>query len=227
MPTNKNFKRLVRARMQKTGEAYTTARRQLLQGQQRQPASPPQPDYAKLAGMTNATIEARTGRTWDQWVSVLDPVGAHDWPHGKITKYVHETYGVSDWWTQTVTVGYERIKGLREIGQRRNGSYEATRSKTIPVAVGRLYRAFSDARIRRKWLPDAKLTVRKATPEKYVRITWEDGTSVEVVLTPKGEAKAVAAVSHVKLASREDVAARKRYWGERLDALAALLAPQA
>jgi hypothetical protein len=136
MPTNKNFKRLVRARMQKTGEAYTTARRQLLQGQQRQPASPPQPDYAKLAGMTNATIEARTGRTWDQWVSVLDPVGAHDWPHGKITKYVHETYGVSDWWTQTVTVGYERIKGpaghraaprRRIRGQQEQGVRRATR----------------------------------------------------------------------------------------------------
>jgi len=30
MPTNKDFKRLVRARMQKTGEAYTAARAQLL-----------------------------------------------------------------------------------------------------------------------------------------------------------------------------------------------------
>src|SRR2546422_3956023 len=31
MPTNKDFKRLVRARMQKTGEAYTAARAHLLQ----------------------------------------------------------------------------------------------------------------------------------------------------------------------------------------------------
>jgi hypothetical protein len=31
MPTNKDSKRLVRARMQKTGEAYTTARAHLLQ----------------------------------------------------------------------------------------------------------------------------------------------------------------------------------------------------
>ena len=30
MPTNKDFKRLVRSRMEKTGESYTSARAQLL-----------------------------------------------------------------------------------------------------------------------------------------------------------------------------------------------------
>src|SRR5207247_2767657 len=35
MPTNKDFKRLVRARMQKTGEAYTAARAHLLQKKDR------------------------------------------------------------------------------------------------------------------------------------------------------------------------------------------------
>lgn len=233
MPLDKDFKRLVRGRMRKTGESYTAARAILLQKPAPSQAAPPRrtpaasPDYARRAGMSDAAIKAKTGCTWARWVAALDYAKADTWSHQEIAQYVHDKFKVPDWWTQTVTVGYERIKGLREIGQRRNGSFEATRSKTIPVAVGKLYRAFSDGRIRRKWLPDAKLTVRKATPEKYVRITWEDGTSVEVVLTPKGEAKAVAAVSHVKLASRDDVAARKQYWGERLDALAALLAPKA
>ena len=226
MPTNKNFKRLVRARMQKTGEAYTTARRQLLQGQQRQPASPPQPDYAKLAGMTNATIEARTGRTWEQWVSVLDPVGAHDWPHGKITKYLHETYAVSDWWTQTVTVGYERIKGLRAIGQRRGGAYEASKSKVFAVPLGRLYRAFNDARTRRRWLGGVKFTIRTAIPEKSMRVTWPDGTSVELYFIVKGPAKSQVAVQHVKLADKASADRMKAFWAERLGALEAIIAPR-
>jgi hypothetical protein len=226
MPTDKDFKRLVRGRMQKTGESYTAARAILLQKPARKPAAPPsRPDYAKLAGMSDAVLKAKTGCSWDRWVAALDYVKADSWSHREIAQYVHEKFKVPDWWTQTVTVGYERIKGLREIGQRRNGSYEATRSKTIPVPLTKLYRAFSDARVRRKWLPDTKLKVRSATPEKYVRISWEDGTSVEVVLTAKGDAKASAAVSHVKLASKEDIALRKAYWGERLDALATLLAP--
>lgn len=226
MPTQKDFKRLVRGRMQKTGESYTAARAVLLRRKPapRSPApAPAPPDYAKLAGMSDAAIKTKTGCTWARWVAALDYKQAYTWSHREIAAYVHEKYKVSDWWSQTVTVGYERIKGLREMGQRRNGSYEATRSRTFPVPLAKLYRAFSDARIRSQWLPDAKLTIRKATPEKYLRIAWEDGTSVQVGLTPKGEAKASAAVTHLKLASREDVAGRKAYWGERLDALALVL----
>jgi uncharacterized protein YndB with AHSA1/START domain len=89
--------------------------------------------------------------------------------------------------------------------------------------VAKVFRAFSDARLRKTWLPGIKLTVRKATPPKSERITWDDGTSVEVWLVAKGEAKASASVAHTKLASREDAARRKEFWGERLDALAALL----
>jgi hypothetical protein len=32
-------------------------------------------------------------------------------------------------------------------------------------------------------------------------------------------------VSHQKLATKEDIARRKAYWGERLDALAGLMSP--
>lgn len=227
MPTDKDFKRLVRGRMHKTRESYTAARAILLQKPARKPAAPavPPPDYARLAGMSDAVIKAKTGCAWGRWVAALDYAKADTWTHREIAKYVHEKFKIPDWWTQTVTVGYERIKGLREIGQRRNGSYEASRSKTIAVPLAKLYRAFSDPRVRSKWLPGAKLTVRKATPGKYLRIAWEDGTSVQVALTAKGDAKASAAVSHAKLASKEDIARRKAYWGERLDALASLLVP--
>jgi uncharacterized protein YndB with AHSA1/START domain len=225
MPADKDFKRLVRGRMQKTGESYTAARATLLKKSPRKPA-PPAPvasDYARLAGMSDKAIEAKTGCTWAKWVAHLDYVKAHSWTHREIAEFVHNTHKVPGWWTQTVTVGYERIKGLREIGQRRGGGYEATRSRTLAVPVARLFRAFTDTRLRNKWLPDVKLTVRKATPNKSVRITWDDGTSVEVWLQVKGEAKSSAQVAHTKLATREDAARRKAYWGERLDALAELL----
>ncbi len=64
------------------------------------------------------------------------------------------------------------------------------------------------------------MTIRKSTPGKSVRMTWQDGTSVEVWLTPKG-AKTSTAVTHTKLSGKEDADARKRYWGEKLNALAA------
>lgn len=225
MPTDKDFKRLVRGRMQKTGESYTAARAILLSRPPRRAAAPrpPAPDYAKLAGMSDKAIEAKTGCTWQKWVEHLDYVSAHAWTHRELAEYIHEKHNVPGWWTQTVAVGYERIKGLREIGQRRGGGFEATRSKTFAAPVERVFRAFSDARLRKTWLPGIQLTVRKATPPKSVRITWDDGTSVEVWLMAKGEAKASASVAHTKLADREDAMRRKEFWGERLEALAALL----
>ncbi|HXV86377.1 MAG TPA: hypothetical protein VD793_06745 [Gemmatimonadales bacterium] len=169
--------------------------------------------------MTNETIKAKTGCTWDKWVWALDGVKADTWPHGAIAQYVHEKYRVPGWWSQAVTVGYERIKGLRDIGQRRGGSYEASKSKTFGVPITRLYRAFSDQRARQRWLNGAELAVRKATPNKSMRITWGDGTSVELWFTAKDRNKSQVAVQCTKLPSKEVAAQKKQYWEERLGAL--------
>ena len=173
--------------------------------------------------MSDSAIKAKTGCTWEKWVWSLDASGAADMSHRAIAEMVHSTYKVPDWWAQTVTVGYERIKGLREIGQRRSGEFEATRSKTFAVPMARLFQAFASARTRKRWLPGVKLTVRKATPDRSIRITWDDETSVEVWFVTKGDSKSTAQVQHRKLASREEVTARKAYWGERLQALGEIL----
>jgi len=227
MPSNKDFKRLVRGRMQKTGESYSTARSQLLRkkpASAEQPAAPSATDHAKLAGMSNDAVKAKTGRTWAQWVKMLNQVDAATWPHRKIADHVVDETGLDGWWAQTVTVGYERIRGLRDIGQRRGGSYEASKSKTLAVPIGKLYKAFSDKRQRARWLPKVDLTVRTATREKSMRITWSDGTSVEVYFTKKGTAKSQVAVQHRKLPSKAAANESKVFWTDRLGALAELLA---
>src|SRR5262245_49221569 len=127
MPAQKDFKRLVRARMQKTGESYTAARLQLIKRPNLEPRIAA-PDYAVLAGMSDTAITAKTGRSWADWVSVLDRERAAEKPHREIARFV-ASLGTPDWWTQTVTVGYERIKGLREKGQRSDGGYEASKSR--------------------------------------------------------------------------------------------------
>jgi uncharacterized protein YndB with AHSA1/START domain len=240
MTKQKDLKRVVRTRMQKTGESYTAARIHVLgkrdgaakksgakQAAAKKPAKPAKeakPDYAALAGMSDETIAAKTGCTWEKWVGHLDYFGAADKPHREIVDHVNEKFGIPGWWAQSVTVGYERIRGLREIGQRRGGSYETTKSKTIAAPVARLFAAFADAKARKRWLPGVELVVRKATPDKSVRITWVDGTSVEAGFYPKGPEKSMVAVAHTKLPDRARADELKRFWGERLDALAEQLA---
>jgi hypothetical protein len=222
MTANKDFKRLVRARMQKTGESYTAARSHYASA--RKSPTTPKIDYAKLAGRSDAIIKERTGCTWERWVKALDGVRAYEWSHRDIARYVHDTYKVDGWWTQTVTVGYERIKGLRAIGQRRSGAWEANKSRTFAVPVERLFRAFHDPRQRSRWLTGAKPTVRTATPGKSMRMGWPDGTTVVVGFTGKGDAKCQVAIQHEKLADQAAATRAKAYWSERLDALGEMLA---
>jgi uncharacterized protein YndB with AHSA1/START domain len=228
MTRQKDLKKKTRARMSKTGESYTAARARLLA---KKAAGAPQPlraetppsDFASLAGMSDAAVRAKTGCDWKQWVGALDYAGAADWSHRAIAEHVAEKYRLSGWWAQTVTVGYERIKGLREVGQRRSGAFEANKSRTFAVPVAELFAAWADGRRRKRWLPEAGLKVRKATPDRSMRITWPDGTSVELWFVAKGEAKSTVQVQHTKLAGREEAERRKAYWAERLHALAGLL----
>jgi hypothetical protein len=236
MTTNKDFKRLVRGRMRKTGESYTAARARLISagwagrragGQAASPfvrASDAKPEYATLAGWTNELVKAKTGCDWDRWVKALDHAKAYQWSHRDIARHIQEKYKTPGWWAQTVTVGYERIKGLRAIGQRRDGAYGADKSRTYPVPLARLYRGFSDKRNRAKWLPDLDLTVRSATKQKSMRIIWPDGTPVVVFFEPKGSRKSTVYVQHGKLPDKASADRLKAFWGERLDALGEALA---
>jgi hypothetical protein len=124
MPKKRDLKRLVRSRMRKTGEAYTAARAQLLKK-----VEPARNDYGALAGMSDESVARRTGRTWAEWVGVLDRAGSAQEPHGEIARYV-SSLGTPDWWSQMVTVGYERIRGLRDRGQRRGGGYRSPSSSS-------------------------------------------------------------------------------------------------
>ncbi len=220
MPMQKDLKRLVRARMQKTRESYTAARTQVLKKSGPRPA-----EFAGLAGMKDDAVRAKTGRTWREWVRELDAVDAAKLPHREIAKHVHDNYDISGWWAQTVTVGYERIRGLREITQRRGSTYDANKSKTFAVPVSKLYRGFSVKRTRDRWLPGVDLKIRTSTVNKSMRITWPDGTSVHAYFTAKGPKKSQVAIQHVGLAKKTDVTKAKEYWAERFEELQQVLMP--
>src|SRR5262245_58721809 len=98
MPRQKDLKRHVRARMQKTGESYTTARAQVVRKAKSpvaiapaKAAAPPLPaSYLALARMSDDAVQSRTGKTWPQWVTALDAIGAAGMPHREIATRVHE-----------------------------------------------------------------------------------------------------------------------------------------
>lgn len=224
MPRDKDRKRVIRERMKKTGESYTTARAHVLSKKPSDRPAASAIDLAALAGMKDDAIAAKTGRTWRQWVRALDADGAAAMPHRDIAAIVHKKHHVGDWRAQSVTVGYERIKGLRERGQRRNGTYEATKSRTFNVPVNTLFDAWAEDAARRRWLDGVKAIVRTARAPKSMRLQWPDGTLVAVGFTAKGAGKSAVALAHTKLRDRAASGNAKEYWTDRLDALGSLLA---
>jgi hypothetical protein len=91
MPRDKDRKRIIRARMKKTGESYTAARAQIIS--KTQPTPTRTVDHAARAGMSNAAVAAKTGHSWPEWVRLLDADNAAALPHREIAALVHEVGG--------------------------------------------------------------------------------------------------------------------------------------
>src|ERR687895_784269 len=152
MTRQRSFKRLVRSRMEKTGESYTAARAVLLAGEEG-PQAAEQPWLAT----SDEEIRRRTGRGWEKWFDLLDEWGAAERPHREIARHVAGQLGIEPlvWEAQAVTVSYERARGLRAVGQHADG-FRVSVSKTVAVALERLYDAVVDESLRVRWLPEGE-----------------------------------------------------------------------
>ena len=213
MTRQRSFKRLVRSRMEKTGESYTAARATLLAADETKAAEKP------VFTVSEEVIRRRTGRGWEEWLDLLDQWGAAERSHKEIAARVAEQQGSDGWSAQAVTVSYERARGLRAVGERPDG-FSATASKTVAVPVDRLYDAFVEESLRQRWLPDGELRERTATKPKSARYDWGDGqTRVLVGFEAKGEAKSTVALEHARLPDAEEAERMKAFWRERLTAL--------
>jgi hypothetical protein len=93
MTRQKSFKRLVRTRMNKTGESYTAARATLLAGEE-PAAERTEAPQKRVLGTSDESIRRRTGRGWEEWFDVLDEWGAADRTHREIARWVAEQQGV-------------------------------------------------------------------------------------------------------------------------------------
>jgi uncharacterized protein YndB with AHSA1/START domain len=180
----------------------------------------------RLAGVGSEAVLKATGRAWDEWLKVLDRAGAKALPHKDIALLLSRKFEVPDWWSQMVTVGYEQARGLRLPYPHAEG-FSANASKTLHAGLDALFAAWAEPRQRARWLPDARLEVRRATGGKSMRMTWSPGgSSVDVGFVSKGAGKCVVQVQHSNLRDAAAAARQKAYWGDALGRLKALLEPR-
>lgn len=189
-----------------------------------EPAVAPLPPRLADPGMSDEAVVRATGKSWDEWLALLDAWGAAGRTHPEIATHLHEIHGVDGWWAQMVTVGYERARGMRAVHQHADG-FSASASRTFPVPLDRLWRAFDDATTRARWLDAETFTPRSRNEGKSFRLDVPaDGSRVAAWFTAKGPAKSAVAIEHSRLLDSAQVAETKVRWKARWDRLAAVLA---
>jgi uncharacterized protein YndB with AHSA1/START domain len=232
MPTQKVFKGRVRARMAKTGESYTAARHQLLR-KAVEPASEPEPAATAESGPSTApetealvsdeAMIRATGKSHEQWFAILDAWGATERKHAEIARWLAEVQGTPPWWTQNITVAYERARGLRATHQNAAG-FSFSVNRTIGVGADRLLAAFTDDAERRRWLPEAEMPRRPTRAANTARFDWlEPPSRIVVLISAKGDAKAAVNVTHEQLPDAASTERLKVAWRSWLDDLKAFL----
>lgn len=219
MTQNKSLKRRVRERMSKTGERYTAARRQVLA---KAPTQAPAADQAPTeAPATAEALHGRTDRMLSEWFTLLDAWGARDRSHTDIARWLNTEQGVDAWWSQDITVRYEKHIGRRVLGQR-GKTFSGTATKTIGVPAAVARSAWTDEAARARWLPNYDLRQRPNRAKVAARFDADVGRVV-ASFEPRGETKVAVAVEHEKLPDAETAQQLSAFWRERLVALKELL----
>lgn len=210
MTQQESFKKRVRERMSRTGERYSTARRQLLS------RAEPARSWAATPETSDDAVRASTGKGWEEWRRIIDGHGITD--HAAIASRLQESHGLDGWWAQTVTVGYERIIGLRLPYQRPDGTFSATKSRTLSCDPDELRSMLLDSDDRAVLLGDLETELRSSPQSKSIRIRLDEGT-VLFTLDPVSDGRTKATVTHERLARFDDVARWKEYWSGWLAAV--------
>ena len=170
--------------------------------------------------MDDAAMVKATGKALDEWCAILDGRGAPSLTHTEIARLLHQDYDVPNWWSQMVTVEYERKTGRRVTGQLANGEFRTTVSKTLKGAMDEALDRWLAA------LPagdDAAFDGVRFASEPSVsrrgkRYSWRvllaNGAKVTVFISAKpGAAEAtLLAVETGKLGGKADIERWKVYW---------------
>lgn len=173
---------------------------------------------------SDEAVRGATGRSYEGWFRLLDEADMASHRHGEIASELTDRHGVDHWWAQTITVGYERARGLRPAHGGRDGLFSISASRTLDVPVERLFEAFIDDALQRRWLPGGGLRERTSQPGKSARFDWEDGTTrVNVGFTAKDKGRSQVALAHERLPDAESAERMKGHWRERLGELKTLL----
>ncbi|MEZ5294075.1 MAG: hypothetical protein R2745_23535 [Vicinamibacterales bacterium] len=244
MTRARTFKAQVRARMSKTGERYTTARRHLLTAatppasvrpaEAARPRAAVTPPVDVRGAVADARVLERTGHSLSYWFEVLDRFGAAERGHTAAARHLREAHDVGSWYSQDITVAYERARGLRAVNQRTSG-FAFGASKIVAAPVTAVKAAFTTPRRRAAWasaLDEATTAALASGVGSGARNRFAararglacrfpcNAGIVEILLSPRTDGRTTVHVDHDRLPSRGAIETLRPQWKAALAALA-------
>jgi uncharacterized protein YndB with AHSA1/START domain len=186
------------------------------------------------------TVLEKTGKAREEWHQLLDEFGGPEKGHKAMAQWLAEAHGVGAWWAQSLTVDYERARGLREVGQQSAGSFAVSVSKTVAAPLERVWSAFAEEASVQSWFDPkfrhefteggryeasgARGEYRRIVPDKRIRMTAEDdGSVIEIRFESKGPAKTSVNVTQEKLPSKESIEPLRESWKQALEGVRRLV----
>lgn len=202
-------------------------------------ANPPRAESSRRdttyepAPANNQAAEAATGISWPNWLAFFAQIGASELDHTQIAQHAaahireHGECSNPDWWAQHVTIAYEQQTGRRKPGQRCDGNFSVSASKTLPGEFDALWQrwqefmrdADSDSVSAREGDP----TVSATDTWRYWRASFADGSRTVVNFRAKSaeSPRTVMQVQQDKIVQEHEVVAWRSYWKGKLAEFAA------
>jgi hypothetical protein len=169
--------------------------------------------------ISDEAVKKSTGRIWKEWFSVLNKAGARKMEHKEVAKLLHTKYGLSEWWSQMVTVQYEQdVKGRKK--HEKPDGYQISKSKTLQFSASKVFSVIQYPSLRKSWLKDHDFAITKSTKNKSIRGKWADKkTNIEFQFYPKDKIKTQLVIQHSKISSEKEAEKLKKYWERNLNDL--------
>jgi hypothetical protein len=170
--------------------------------------------------MNTKAIEKATGKSWEEWLNFFENMPARGLSHKEIAKKAFEQGGVSPWWAQMITVAYEQHIGRRRPGQRFDGKYQVTSSKSVNGTLDQTLHSWLrlvGGRREFSGVPIARApTASRSGKYRYWHCGLSDGSRLNMSIYQKEPGKAVIGLGHENLKSFKQIAPWRAYWKAQL-----------
>jgi hypothetical protein len=164
-------------------------------------------------GVGDEAVREATGRDRAEWFALLDETGAAAWKHKDVATWLVTEHRVDPWWAQNVTVAYEQARGIRQPGQRQDGSFEASVSRTVDLGTADALRAL--AAVVGQELDVEPLSLNLTAKHPTARFPLESGEYVLATASPLANGRSSIGLTWGKMADGSrlaDVKVSMRQW---------------